>query len=43
MNPVILSETQIGENAFFGCESVKAVTIPASVTEIGVDAFKGCA
>ena len=33
--------TEIGYQ-FYGCESLKTVTIPASVTKIKKDAFKGC-
>ena len=36
------SVTSIGENAFFGCESLTSITIPNSVTEIGYSAFKCC-
>ena len=34
--------TGIGSAAFSGCGSLKNVTIPASVTEIGDQAFAGC-
>jgi hypothetical protein len=33
------SVTSIGEDAFFGCESLKNVVIPDSVTSIGEGAF----
>ena len=36
------SVTSIGENAFFGCESLTSITIPDSVTEIGDSAFEDC-
>ena len=32
----------IGEGAFYGCEGVTSVTIPAKVTEIGKEAFEYC-
>ncbi|MCC8015567.1 MAG: InlB B-repeat-containing protein, partial [Eubacterium sp.] len=32
----------IGENAFYGCESLKTVVIPNSVTNIAETAFDGC-
>ena len=35
--------TKIGLEAFRGCHGLASVTIPASVTEIGEDAFYGCA
>jgi hypothetical protein len=35
--------TAIGEAAFSGCSSLSAMTIPASVTEIGSNAFIECA
>ena len=34
--------TQIGDSAFFGCETITSVVIPKSVTSIKVDAFKDC-
>lgn len=34
--------TEIGANAFAGCENLSAVSIPDSVTEIGQFAFGGC-
>lgn len=34
--------TEIGEAAFYGCESLASVKIPASVTSIGRSAFWGC-
>ena len=32
----------IGESAFSGCESLKSVTIPTSVTTLGKSAFSSC-
>ena len=34
--------TYIGSGVFYGCYSIKSVTIPASVTAIGGDAFRYC-
>ena len=34
--------TEIGENAFYGCESLASVVIPSSVKKIGNSAFDGC-
>ena len=34
--------TAIGEDAFRGCESIKTVTLPASVKRIEEAAFRGC-
>lgn len=34
--------TRIGEGCFQGCEVIRSVTIPATVTEIGADAFADC-
>ena len=36
------SVTSIGNKAFYYCEALTAVTIPASVTAIGNSAFSGC-
>ena len=34
--------TAIGNDAFYGCESLRSVVIPASVTDIGERAFFNC-
>ena len=34
--------TRIGGNAFFGCDDLKEVYLPASVDYVGRDAFYGC-
>ena len=34
--------TEIGKNAFAGCEKLESVTLPASLTVIGENAFSGC-
>ena len=36
------SVTTIGNNAFYGCDSITSITIPNSVTSIGERAFYGC-
>ena len=36
------SVTAIGDEAFFGCKSLKSISIPSSVTSIGEWAFHGC-
>lgn len=33
---------QTSQQAFYNCTSLKSITIPASVTEIGAFAFRGC-
>lgn len=33
---------KVGKRAFFGCDEILSLTIPASVTEVGKNAFKGC-
>ena len=37
-----LSVTRIAQNAFENSIDLTAITIPASVTQIGINAFKGC-
>ena len=34
--------TGIGDHAFYGCKSLKSVTIPAGITSIGSSAFHNC-
>ena len=34
--------TSIGDGAFFGCSSLKNITIPEGMTSIGRNAFEGC-
>jgi hypothetical protein len=36
------SVTNIGTNAFYGCNSLTSITIPSGVTSIGNNAFNGC-
>ena len=36
------SVTRIGNYAFSGCSDLTSVTIPKSLTNIGMDAFRGC-
>ena len=36
------SVTNIGDYAFYGCESLKSITIPDSVASIGKNAFDSC-
>ena len=33
---------EIGEEAFFGCDNLTSVTLPDSLTSIGVGAFEDC-
>lgn len=35
--------TEIGEEAFFGCENLEEIVIPNSVKKIGKEAFRACA
>lgn len=32
--------TSIGKDAFWGCDALKSITIPNSVTSVGCDAFR---
>ncbi|WP_254881273.1 leucine-rich repeat domain-containing protein, partial [Segatella copri] len=36
------SNDKLGHYIFYGCSGLTSLTIPSSVTEIGVDAFNGC-
>ncbi|MBQ3043137.1 MAG: leucine-rich repeat domain-containing protein [Alistipes sp.] len=36
------SVTEIGPDAFSGCENLKSITIPENVTTLGTRAFSGC-
>lgn len=40
--PIPETVTEIGEEAFFGCDALKEVVIPASVRKIGKEAFRYC-
>lgn len=44
LNNVILPPglTEIGTHAFFNCAALESMTIPATVTSIGANAFTGC-
>ena len=33
---------EIGEKAFYGCESLRYITLPDNLRSIGKDAFTGC-
>ena len=33
---------KIGDYAFYNCTSLKSITLPSTLVEIGVDAFDGC-
>lgn len=37
-----LPVVSIADNAFYGCSTIKYITIPASVISIGSSAFRGC-
>ena len=43
-NDIVIPEgvTEIGDEAFWGCKSLKNITIPEGVTEIGERAFWDC-
>ena len=41
-NTVTYAVTAIGDNAFYDCNNLASITIPASVTSICDDAFRGC-
>lgn len=36
------SVTEIGDNAFYGCQNLNSITIPTNITSIGLNAFDGC-
>ena len=38
----ICEGVSIGDGVFYGCTSLRSMTIPASVTSIGDNAFSGC-
>ena len=40
--PIPDTVTEIGEEAFFGCDALEEVVIPASVRKIGKEAFRCC-
>lgn len=39
---VVYTVISIGDFAFYGCSSLTSITIPESVTTIGMSAFYGC-
>ena len=41
-NTKYTSNDKLGDYVFEGCSGLTSLTIPSSVTEIGVDAFNGC-
>ena len=41
-NDLLYSVTSIGEGAFYDCSNLTSVTIPNSITSIGVCAFQYC-
>ena len=40
-NGVTYNVTEISDNAFYACSEITSITIPSSVTKIGVNAFAG--
>lgn len=41
-NGVVYNVTGIGDNAFLKCENLTSLTIPITITSIGIGAFNGC-